>query len=147
MFSIIFLKTQPSTLIYSIEPNTARWLMFSWLSYFSVWVADLFNSLYTFKVVLGYYCFVFLSLTGNLGGGGVWAGKAAKFKVGFRDIDLKELFRRSRGAIPLPRPIREDLHSCPLFVTFGKNSHLWQEETTLYMRFSPLILFYLFFIS
>ena len=147
MFSIIFLKTQPSTLIYSIEPNTARWLMFSWFSYFSVWGADLFNSLYTFKVVLGYYCFVFLSLTGNLGGGGVWAGKAAKFKVGFRDIDLKELFRRSRGAIPLPRPIREDLPSCPLFVTFGKNSHLWQEETTLYMRFSPLILFYLFFIS
>ena len=79
-------------------------------------------------------------------GCGVWAGKAAKFKVGFRDIDLKELFRRSRGAIPLPRPIREDLHSCPLFVTFGKNSHLWQEETTLYMRAFPLWFYFTYFL-
>ena len=74
MFSIIFLKSQPSTLIYSIEPNTARWLMFLGFLIFPCELLICLTHFILLKWYLGITAlFSFPLLVKGGGGGGVFA--------------------------------------------------------------------------
>ena len=65
-------------------------------------------------------------------GGGAGGREAAKFKVGFRDIDLKELFRRSRGGNTPPSSNQGRSSQLPFICYF------WQKFSLMTRRDNPL---------